>query len=268
MRSPKADFDLSAALVREVQAAVAALRETPPSPESIHRCRVSLKRARALARIGRIGAPALAAVFNETARTIMHALNDARDLAALAHTARAYAATGEKKEAAALILVAQHLEAAGAKLAPPRCEQLRASLRDLIALAQVWPEPSQRQVRKGVLRIVKRARDAYVRGRGARSAAPRHAWRKREKDRFYAADLMGATWPETPPRRRKRSEALGHALGQERDVLLLIERVKDNPEIAGDSKAAVHARDLLKARRKKLRDRADSMGAKLHRHGA
>jgi hypothetical protein len=66
-------------------------------------------------------------------------------------------------------------------------------------------------------------------------------------------------------RRRKLSEKLGVALGDERDALLLLERVIGEPSIAGEGKAGEHAVKALMRRRAKLGARADKLGAKLHK---
>lgn len=268
MRSPKAAFDLRAALSEEIRGALGELDAAPEKPRAVHRCRVRLKRARALARVGRACAPGLAAVFNQSARTVMQTLAQARDLSALAETARDIADTGGKKCAAALDAAAAQLDAAREGLPPLNIEATRAGLKDLLALALVWPEASARQIEKGAERVARRARRARRRGHGADIAGRRHNWRKREKDRLYAVTLLGESWPEDRARRRRQSEQLGDMLGRERDVLLLIERVEAEPFIAGGEEAAHRALARLKGRSAKLARRADKLGAKLHARGA
>jgi CHAD domain-containing protein len=266
MRSPAPTFDLRAALAREIRDALAEFDSVPAKPKALHACRVHIKRARALARVGRACAPGLAGVFNESARAVMAALSTRRDLAALAEAARALAEKQRKKSAAALKAVADELDAAQAGLAALNLEGVRAGLKDLLAIAQVWPEASGRQIRKGAERIARRARRAWMRGDGASLAAKRHAWRKREKDRVHAVTLLDKAWPEDRARRRKLGELLGEALGRERDALLLIERVESGASVTG--KTAQRALRALYKRREQLARRADRLGAKLHRGGA
>ena len=91
-----------------------------------------------------------------------------------------------------------------------------------------------------------------------------HMWRKREKERFYAACLLGRAWPEALPRRRKRNAALGDMLGRERDLQLVIDRLlSDWPE--GGERHAL--RDLRKVR-KRLAKRALELGRRVHADGA
>lgn len=196
----------------------------------------------------------------------MRQLAAARDLAALSEAARALASKQRKKPAAALSAIADSLDDERDALPELNTEATRAGLRDLLALAQVWPEASARQIRRGAKRVVQRARLARRRGCGSDEPAHRHEWRKREKDRLYAATLLGDAWPSK--RRRKRSEKLGDMLGHERDALLLLERVAAQPSLAGDDRGAERAVRALMRRRAKLGKRADALGRRLHANQA
>jgi hypothetical protein len=114
--------------------------------------------------------------------------------------------------------------------------------------------------------VAKRARRTRRHGRAADEPALRHQWRKREKDRLYAVTLLDGAWPG--PRRRKQSDALGHLLGQERDALLLLERLAAEPTLAGDPHAAERAQNALRKYSARLRKRADKLGGRLHADGA
>lgn len=265
MRSPSDGFRLREALKHEVADATAALESDPTHPRAVHRCRVCLKRARALARIGAVAAPGLARVFQSVARQTMASLAGARERAALAETARAIAALETKRRAAALVHVADRLDAAIETHGPPDIELARTGLRDLSALAQVWPETSRRQIRKGAKRLERRARRAAKRGRGARNPERRHCWRKCEKERYYALTILTKDWPYK--RRRRATEALGEVLGRERDALLLAERVAAEPALAGEPQAAKRALNALARQASRLGARADRLGARVHARG-
>lgn len=266
MRTPGAAFDLRAALSHELQVAIAELEAANDRPKALHACRVRVKRARALARIGRACAPGLSAVFNDTARGVMRTLASVRDLAAMAEAARGFARKGGKKASAALEAVAESFDAARATAPGLNMEAARAGLKDLLALAQVWPEASARQIKRGAERIARRARKARRRGFQASEPALRHEWRKREKDRYYAASILKAAWPT--PRRRKLGDKLGNALGHERDALLLLDRLSAAPSLAGEGKAPRRALKLLHKQGKRLALKSDRIGAKLHAGGA
>ena len=264
MRSPAAAFDLRAALSDEVRAAISELDKEPLRPKIVHRCRVRLKRARALSRIGRNGAPGLAKVFNDSARALMRSLAQERDLTSLADAARGLAKKTRKKESAALAAVAETFERARDTVAPMNLEAIRAGLKDLLALAHVWPEASPRQIARGAERIARRARRAQRRGHDSDAPARRHKWRKREKDRLFAVDLLNGAWPDDRKRRRKVGEKLADVLGHERDALLLIERIAAEPALAGGHDGAKRALKAVQRRRAKLSARADAIGRVLH----
>jgi hypothetical protein len=253
-------------MAQELNAALEELDAPVALPKAVHRCRLRLKRARALGRVGKAVAPGLAAVFNDSARTVMRQLGRARDLSALADTARMLAETANHKGAAGLIAASDALDSEREALPELDMDTIRTGIRDLQALAQVWPEASLRQIKAGAKHIAKRARHARRRGKKSDEPAPRHEWRKREKDRLYAATLLDSAWPG--PRRRKQNDALGHLLGRERDAILLLERIEAQPALAGEEEAAQRARRVLKRYSKRLRRRADKLGKKLHEHGA
>ena len=83
----------------------------------------------------------------------------------------------------------------------------------------------------------------------------------REKDRFFAADILGDAWPGK--RKRKTAEEIGNALGGERDALLLMERLVAEPELAGEEKAVRRALKALNRRRARLARRADRLAERM-----
>jgi|GEM_PF-1313454 len=266
MRSPAPAFDLRASLVSELRDAIQQLGDADRDPRAIHRCRVHIKRARALARIGSVCAPGLADIFDDAAHGVMDALAGARELQALAETARATAKKAPRRAANALHAAAVALDEEHAALPPLDTNAIGAAIRDLQALAQVWPEASPRQIKRGARRIIRRARRARARGRGVDDAGRRHEWRKCEKDRFYAAVLLDEAWPAR--RRRGLGEKLGNALGGERDALLLCQRLQSAPDLVGGAKDARRAMKALRARAARMAEKADEIGNRLRLSGA
>lgn len=265
MRSPEPAFDLRAALTDELQAAIDELETIHADSKAVHRTRVRVKRARALARIGRACAPGLSTVFVDTARSLMRNLALARDPAALSEAARAAADKSGKRTAAAFETVAATIEETASAHPDLNFEAARAGLKDLVALAQVWPEASHRQIRRGARRLDRHARRARRRGLSSVDPVARHKWRIREKDRFFASDILGGAWPGK--RRRKTAAKIGAALGIERDALLLMERLVAEPEIAGDERNLRRALKMLNRRRSKFARRADALAARMRSRG-
>ncbi len=261
MRSPEPAFDLRAALADEMRAAIDELETIRTGPRAVHRTRVRVKRARALARVGQVCAPGLSAVFIDTARSLMRNLALARDPAALSEAARAAAKKSGKRTAAALEMTAAAIEEAARSHPDLNLEAARAGLKDLLALAQVWPEASHRQIKRGARRLDREARRARRRGLASVDPAARHKWRMREKDRFFASNILKDAWPGKC--RRKTAEKIGAALGIERDALLLMERLVAEPEIAGDGRGLRRALKVLNRRRAKSARRADALAARM-----
>lgn len=265
MRSPGSPFDLREALSEEVRGAIQALEGNDGKPKTVHAARVRLKRARALARVGHAFAPGLAGVFNDAARGIMGSLAEARNLAALAKTARGLAKQSKKRAAKALDAAREALEGARDLAAPVDYAAVNAGLRDLLALAQVWPEASARQVARGAQRVARRARKAWRKGHS--NGAPeekRHEWRQREKDRLYAAALLEDVWPHSRPVRHRANKKLVKALGREHDLALLGDKLEKQPALTGGDSEAVAALKALGRERKRLSSRARQIAARLH----
>jgi hypothetical protein len=185
----------------------------------------------------------------------------ARDPAALSEAARTAARKGGRQTATAFETVANAIEETATSGPSLNLEAARAGLKDLLALAQVWPEASHRQIRRGAKRLDRCARRARERGVESVDPVLRHKWRMREKDRTFAADILGDAWPGK--RKRKTGEKIGDALGGERDALLLMERLVAEPELAGEDKAVRRALKVLNRRRARLARRADKLAERM-----
>jgi len=265
MRSPGSPFDLRAALSEEVRAAIQSLEGSDGKPKAVHAARVRLKRARALARVGHAFAPGLAGVFNDSARAIMGSLGEVRNQAVLAKTARKLAKQSKKRAARALDAARETLEGARDLAGPVDYAAVNAGLRDLLALAQVWPEASTRQVARGAQRVARRARKAWRQGH--RDGAPeekRHQWCQREKDRLYAAALLEDAWPHSRPARHRVNKKLVKALGREHDLALLSDKLEKQPALTGGDSQAAAALKALRRERRRLSGRARQIAARLH----
>jgi hypothetical protein len=266
MRSPSSPFDVREALSEEVRGAIEALDEGGAGAS--HAVRVRLKRARALARVGHAFAPGLAAVFDDSARAVMSELADTRNLSALAKAAHKLAKRA-KSRAARELDAAKAAFNSSAALESPDLEAVRGGLRDLLALAQVWPEASSRQITRGAHRIARRARKAWR--KGADKHAPeekRHEWRQRENDRLYASAILAEDWPPSRPARAKTNKKLVRVLGREHDLALLAQNLATRPAIANAEEGAAAALKAIKRERRRLVAKARRVAARLHKSRA
>ncbi|MBI3438209.1 MAG: CHAD domain-containing protein, partial [Proteobacteria bacterium] len=115
-------------------------------------------------------------------------------------------------------------------------------------------------VKRGARRVARRARKAWRQGNDKDAPEDRrHLWRQREKDRLYAASLLGAAWPTR--RRHGASARLVKLLGKEHDLALLAQRLEQSPSPGGAEAAALKA---LRSRREQLVKRARRAAEQLH----
>lgn len=255
-RAVNGAFSWRAAIAAEIAAARQAIADSDHD-QAIHQARVRLKRVRTLARL------AGARSISRKARALKYTLSGWRDLAALENAARETALSAKRKGAAALVDIAARLSQARLTLGSPMVDDLSKALLDLQREVEGHPELYTAAVAKGARRIAADARHAWRRTQGSADTETRHRWRRREKDRLYAATILGDDWPAK--RRRRLNDALGDVLGQERDARLLLARLKSEP--APHSSAARAARKALKRAVRKLTRKADRLGARLHRGG-
>jgi hypothetical protein len=256
-RNAPSAFSWKAALLAEIASARRALHDPDPDT-AVHQARVSLKRVRALARLG--GADSIA----RTARALKYALAGWRDLTALENAARDTAALSRPKAAAALEDIAARLSQARMTLGRPAIADLDEALARLRGDAEALGDLDQRSVRRRAHALVRDTRKAWKKARLGGDIEARHRWRRRVKDRFFAATALGEAWPAR--RRRRINEDLGNVLGRERDARLLLARLESEP--APHTGAAKNARRALKRAIRKHARRADRLGRKLHRGGA
>jgi hypothetical protein len=232
--------------------------------QAVHQARVGLKRVRALARLGCAAHPKEARALNAAARAAMAPLSAARDLAALEAAALRVAPKRSDAVRAALLHAAAHLAQRRAGLeAPSRAEAAR-QIAAVLDLAKAWPATSAKDIARGAKALLKKAAQAHKAAVAAAEAEPRHTWRKREKDRLHAMDLLDRRWPQDLPRDRRRVRHLAAMLGDERDLLLLIDHLTAHPEAAGGPGAAALALAHLNKRRIALGERADALGATIY----
>lgn len=252
---PVEGFDARGALDAELAAARRALRDDDPTV-AVHQARVRLKRIRAIARLLTASQPEAAKALNAAARAVMAGLSQARDLAALEACAR------DRN----LPTLAEALAARRAAMGKPPIDAARRQLTFLARTVRAIAPVESGDIERGVQRLARRARKACQAARGEREPEARHTWRKREKDRLHALDVLGAHWPKSIRRRRRTGKRLGRALGAERDVLLLLDALAHDAELAAI--AGPDASDQLDRHRRFLADRADRLGRAVHRHGS
>jgi hypothetical protein len=261
---PTPAFDLRSALRIQLEAAIDAFENLRPD-DAVHRGRVALKRARALARLAQHAEPALSGQIIAQIRPIMHRFSHARDLTALESCAKHWASLEQPQVKSALLGVARRLAAKRKAMEAPNLGEAVADVRRLIIYLTAWPDISDEAIALGAQRLAKRARRGFKRAQRFAAPEARHNWRKRVKERLYAIFLLGHFWPRSLPRRRASTQRLGETLGVERDLALLLERLRAEPSLAGSPDLADRTIAALMDHLDALRKRADKLGKVLQR---
>src|SRR5262249_3850076 len=158
---PTPAFDLKSALRIQLEAAIDAF-ENLRADDAVHRGRVALKRARALARLAQHAEPALSGQIIAQVRPIMQRFSHARDLTALEGCARPWAAIEQQAQVKqALLGVARRLTAKRKAAEAPDLESAVADVRRLIGYLAAWPDISDEAVSLGAARLARRARKGF-----------------------------------------------------------------------------------------------------------
>lgn len=267
--------------------------------KAVHETRKALKRLRALLRVLRreLGEDAFARE-DATVRDIARRLSGARDAEVMLATLDALIERHPRKLARLggvhrlrRALLAEHerveRQTLGDRVA---LEAVLTQLRVLRVRIATWPLRD----RAGTRLVDAGLRDLYAQGRRRFERAERkrgkdtrsmHRWRKRVKDLRYVAEMLERR-PRSQKRRRGRSarlhrladraDTLAEALGEDHDLAVLAERVRD------EAKPGKRARKrskrvgrgtrktllkLIARRRRKLRKRALREGERLYRRG-
>jgi len=85
-----------------------------------------------------------------------------------------------------------------------------------------------RELRDGLARIYKRGRKAFRKAVDDISAENLHRWRKRTKDIFYDLSLTASPHPKVVHKLAHRAKDLGTLLGEEHDLALLQQTLKES----------------------------------------
>ncbi len=120
----------------------------------------------------------------------------------------------------------------------------------------------------GLQRIYREGRHRYARcaSEQGREEQDVHDWRKRVKSLYYALDMLGAKKAKSARRATRRANRLGDLLGNEHDLWMLCVYVEEHPDAFGtDTAAKAELLKRIEQRRRRLRKRALSLGARLYK---
>jgi CHAD domain-containing protein len=132
---------------------------------------------------------------------------------------------------------------------------------------ELWPLPDEggpEGLASGLKRIYRKARDAGLEAAKHPNSENLHELRKRSKDVWYAAQLLGPISPKRVRKLRRRAHRLTDVLGQDHDLAVLLERAEATPASFGGGELK-QLRALIARRRRGLRREALERAAKLYR---
>jgi CHAD domain-containing protein len=260
----------------EIDQAVAELRgETDGTRDAeVHAARKRCKRLRALLRLVRD------VLGDETYRRENTAIRDAarvlspvRDAQVLVNTLDAAVdAVDGRLDAHAVAQTRRALKAAHGRLRQQmlyRGTGAEQAIGALVAVQQHsrdWPlgELGFDGLEPGLRRVYRRGRRAMARAYEDPTPELFHDWRKRVKYLWHHLELLEPAWPGMLAALAGETHDLSDLLGDEHDLTVLCEHVRERPDLVADQDVARVLTTTLDERRRDLRAAARPLGAKIY----
>jgi CHAD domain-containing protein len=258
-------------VVEQLDAALIALTATRGADpdaveEHLHEARKRCKEVRGAARLVRRPLGTRYRVFNRLVGDGARELAELRDAQALSSAVDGLAKAAPEQVAglrAELADLAARAHAAVAAGAPrgDRARQLLSTARDE---ALAWDLGDGFDViEPGLRRTYRDARRAWSASRSDPADEQLHTWRRHTKYLWHQLQLLEAADPEWFAPLLRRLDRAADALGDDHDLVLLVDRIECEPERFGGPQAAGAAIGLAGRRRRRLRKRALKAAAKL-----
>ena len=252
-----------------------ALREAHDRPDgeakAVHRCRRACKSLRALLRLVR---PVLdeAKAENAALRDAARDLSAGRDRVVRVETAAGLIdAIQDPADADRARPVLEALQAdleshrESARDDDARLRDFHHAMEEARGRVSTWELDAEgfEAIAGGLGRYYKRGRKA-MRGAAGGGGTAYHAWRKRTKDVDHHLRLLSPTWPRVVKAMRKEASALGDALGEHHDLVVLTETIEADTAGYGGEEAVAVIRDAADAHRRELERRSHNVGRRLY----
>jgi CHAD domain-containing protein len=277
--------------------------------QAVHETRKALKRLRALLRLleDELGARAFArenAVLRETAQSLSGARDAEVMLSTIEELIERHPRTLGRRDGVLKLrtrLLAERARAERLTLSDPatRAEVL-GELRTFRCRVAAWSLPDRdgiQLIESDLMRLYRQGRSRYrnVLRRQGEEMAAMHEWRKRVKDLRYAAEMLERRAPGKPAapgargrhqggkqarasehakrlhRLARRADALGELLGEEHDLAVFAQHLREGERAGGPERWRTGRRTrkkllkLIARRRRELRRRALREGERLYR---
>lgn len=266
--------DIREQVRRHVGAALSELGgEALLTGEQVHEARRSLKRARAGLRLMRDGMePAAYSRDLARVRDAARPLGPLRDAAVMLEVLPQFVEGSQTAAALARVLKAERVRLRKALRHGTQLEDIRRSLRQVVARLRDWPPPAQGNLCNGIRRIYRRGRTVLLQIESDHTAENMHEWRKQVKSlgdavRMLAAPAHGGKPVAQLQHIAAAAAAVAECLGDDNDLAVLAARITARSAQAGGSMNKASSDELL-ARigrlRKKLQRKALMRGRVLY----
>jgi len=114
---------------------------------------------------------------------------------------------------------------------------------------------------KGVERAYRRGRRAFAVADDDPTTENLHEWRKRVKDLWYHQRLLRPAWPSVLKAQADEAHALSDLLGDDHDLAVLADRLRDGPPPTGDTEDVL---ELIGRRRVELLASIRALGRRVY----
>ena len=262
--------------LEEIDSAGAQLAKADHRDEAIHEARKSIKKVRGIMRLVQ---PQLGRVYqrdNTQIGDVGRELSELRDGAAMIEVFDALVQRyKDSLREDALLSIRRGLEKS--KQETEQAINVDAAVRRAIAAlhslrkeVKEWPLELDgfEALQPGLKQRYRRGRQAMAVAEKDQTPESYHEWRKRVKDHWYHVRLLENAWTEALQAREASLKSLETWLGDDHNLAVLSERIKQNPESFGAAND-VHLFCALSAQyQKELRDNALSLGERLYQEKA
>jgi CHAD domain-containing protein len=119
-------------------------------------------------------------------------------------------------------------------------------------------------IEKGLKRIFRQGQEAFDTARHERRVEDLHEWRKRVKDLWHAAQLLGAIWPDVLGQLESKAHALSDCLGEDHDLAVLRQTIADSPADFGSTSEVNELLAMIDGRRRELQHCAVQLGERVY----
>ncbi len=145
-------------------------------------------------------------------------------------------------------------------------ERISARIRNVASkmASGPWDEPGWEFVEEGLRREYRRGRDAFAAASRDPQSDDVHDWRKRVKDHWYHLRLLKKAWPPLLKKTAKEAHELSDLLGDEHDLVVLGETLRDGARASWDAAPARTLVRLAERRRGEILADAVPLGDRLY----